>query len=65
MKTDKNESFEEAGRRARPNLFAEVWGMLRQNKKYWLLPIIIVLVLIGALVILGSTAAAPFIYTLF
>ncbi|HZJ16821.1 MAG TPA: DUF5989 family protein [Chthoniobacteraceae bacterium] len=65
MKTDENESFEEAGRHARPNLFAEVWGMLRQNKKYWLLPIIIVLVLIGALVILGSTAAAPFIYTLF
>ncbi len=65
MKTDPNESFEEAGRHTRPNLFAEVWGMLRQNKKYWLLPIIIVLVLIGALVILGSTAAAPFIYTLF
>jgi hypothetical protein len=65
MKTEKNESFEEAGRHAGSNLFSEVWGMLRQNKKYWLLPIIIVLVLIGALVILGSTAAAPFIYTLF
>jgi hypothetical protein len=39
--------------------------MLKQNRKYWLIPIVLILLLVGALIILGSTAAAPFIYTLF
>ena len=44
----------------------DVWGFLRARKKYWLLPIIIVLLLVGALIALTSgTALAPFIYTLF
>ena len=43
----------------------ELWDFLRCNKKWWLLPIILVLLVVGVLVILGSTAAAPFIYTLF
>jgi hypothetical protein len=39
---------------------------MRNNKKYWLAPIIIVLVTIGALLaVMGSSALAPFIYTLF
>jgi len=49
----------------RTNLAAEFWHFLRQNKKWWLLPIVVVLVLFGALVFLSGTAAAPFIYTLF
>ena len=44
---------------------SELWGFLRENKKWWLLPIVISLVLIGVLVLLGGTVAAPFIYTLF
>ena len=45
---------------------AELWGFLRVRKKFWLLPIILVLLLFGGLVVLTSgTAVAPFIYTLF
>jgi hypothetical protein len=43
----------------------EYWQFLLHNKKWWLIPIIVALLLVGVLVILGGTAAAPFIYTLF
>lgn len=43
----------------------EFWLFLRDNKKWWLTPIMVILLLLGVLVVLGSTAAAPFIYTLF
>jgi hypothetical protein len=44
----------------------EFWQFLKVRKKYWLLPIIIVLVLFGALIVLTQgTAIAPFIYTIF
>ena len=44
----------------------DLWGFLRQRKKFWLLPIIVVLLAFGALIVLTSgTAIAPFIYTLF
>jgi len=38
---------------------------MRQNKKWWLLPIVVVMLGFGLLVFLSGTAAAPFIYTLF
>ncbi|WP_170300334.1 DUF5989 family protein [Solidesulfovibrio aerotolerans] len=45
---------------------SELWGFLRARKKFWLLPIILVLLLFGVLVVLTSgSAVAPFIYTLF
>ena len=44
----------------------EFWQFLRERRKYWLLPIVIVLALFGGLIILAQgTAIAPFIYTLF
>jgi len=44
----------------------ELWMFMRERKKFWLLPIIIVLVLFGGLVVMTQgTAIAPFIYTLF
>ena len=44
----------------------QFWELMRHNKKYWLLPVIIVLVLIGALLVATqSSALAPFIYSLF
>lgn len=47
-------------------LAGEIWLFLRQNKKLWLLPIIVVLLLMGALLIFAQTSAlAPFIYTIF
>ena len=45
--------------------FREFWLFLRDNKKWWLTPLLIVLLAFGALVVLGGTAVAPFIYTLF
>ena len=45
---------------------AEFWAFLRERKKFWLLPIFIVLVLFGGLLVLSQgSAVAPFIYTLF
>ena len=44
----------------------EFWEFLRERKKYWLIPIILVLVLFGGLIILTQgSAIAPFIYTIF
>ena len=58
--------FENAARdNSRKSLAAEFWHFLRHSKKWWLLPIIVVIFLFGVLVFLSSTAAAPFIYTLF
>jgi hypothetical protein len=48
------------------DFFTDLWKFLRERKKYWLLPIIIVLLLFGTLIVLTQgTAVAPFIYTLF
>ena len=44
---------------------AELWGFVKDNRKWWMLPILILLLLLGLLVVLGGTGAAPFIYTLF
>jgi hypothetical protein len=44
----------------------ELWAFLKERKKFWLLPIIVVLVLLGSLIVLTQgSAVAPFIYTLF
>lgn len=47
-------------------LLKDLLGFMRERKKYWLAPIILVLLLLGALVVLAQgSAVAPFIYTLF
>lgn len=47
-------------------LFLELWAFMRERKKFWLLPIITVLLLLGALIVLTQgSAVAPFVYTLF
>jgi len=44
----------------------ELWVFLKTRKKYWLWPLIIILLLLGVLIVLsGGSALAPFIYTLF
>jgi len=44
----------------------DLWGFLRHRKKFWLLPIILILMGLGVVILLASTSAiAPFIYTLF
>jgi hypothetical protein len=58
--------FEKAAAEGRQMGFlAETWAFLKDNKKWWLLPIAAVLLVFGALVLLSGSAVAPFIYTLF
>jgi hypothetical protein len=45
---------------------SELWGFLRHRKKFWMLPVVLVLLVFGTLILLaGGSALAPFIYTLF
>jgi hypothetical protein len=47
-------------------LLKDLWGFMRVRKKFWLAPIIIILLLLGGLIVLSQgSAVAPFIYTLF
>ena len=57
--------FERMAGSSQPSLVLELWDFLRYNKKWWLTPIILVLLLAGLLVLLSQSAAAPFVYTLF
>jgi hypothetical protein len=44
----------------------ELWAYIRTRKKYWLIPILLVMVILGGLIVLAhGSAVAPFIYTLF
>ena len=44
----------------------DLWRYMKQRKKFWLAPVIIILLLLGLLIVFGGTSAvAPFIYTLF
>ena len=56
--------FKRLAKEQRPSLVAEFWHFLKHNKKWWLLPIVRVLLLLG-LIVLAGTSAAPFIYTIF
>jgi hypothetical protein len=58
--------FEKAARdEPQKPLLVELWGFFRQNKKWWLMPIVLVILLLGVLIMLGGSALAPFLYTLF
>ena len=56
------ESFEEAGADKGGSLVSELLAMLKENKKYWLLPIIILLLIFGLLLIIANPAITPFLY---
>jgi hypothetical protein len=57
---------ERGGQEDSMSLAAELWGFMKERKKWWLLPIIIVMVLVGSLLIFAQgSALAPFIYTIF
>lgn len=48
------------------DFLSDLWGFMRDRKKFWLAPIILVLVLLGGLIVFAQgSALAPFIYTLF
>ena len=48
-----------------PSLLQEIVGLISHNKKWWLIPLVVTLMPVAAMIFLGSTPAAPFIYTLF
>ena len=48
------------------SFLAELWSYMRTRKKYWLIPIMLVMLIVGGLLVLAQgSAVAPFIYTLF
>lgn len=65
MNQDPSEFEKSALKAGRTGLFGELWGFMKENKRWWLLPILVFLLIFGTLLILGGTGAAPFIYTLF
>ncbi len=58
-------TFAEVSQQEQEGTIASFWDFLRHNKKWWLTPIIISLLLVSALVMLSGSGAAPFIYSLF
>ena len=48
-----------------PSLLRDLYDLIRLNRKWWLWPIVVVLLVVGVLVVLGSTVLGPFIYPLF
>ena len=65
MSRDSAHEFERVAAEQKDLLITEFLDFLVQNKKWWLLPILLCMLLIGLLIFFSGTAAAPFIYTLF
>lgn len=65
MNKDKRAAFEKSAEQEQPSLLVELFTMLKEHKKYWLYPLVLVLLAFGVLILLSGTAAAPFIYTFF
>ena len=63
--SEEKDDLESLSRAGKQGFVSELFGLLRDNKKWWLTPSLVVLVLVAILVILGGTGAAPFIYTVF
>ena len=57
--------FEAIASRKRTGFISELGRFAMRTRKWWLVPLIVVLLGIGLIIVLGGTAAAPFIYTLF
>jgi hypothetical protein len=60
-----NDLDKRAAEEAGANLFTDFWFFLRDNKKWWLIPLLVILLLLGLLTFLSTSAISPFIYTLF
>jgi hypothetical protein len=61
----KSEDFARQAEQSSPSLLRELADFLLHNKAWWITPIVVVLLLVGLLIILAGTGAAPFIYPLF
>ena len=58
-------AFERQAEQRQAGLVGELFGFVMSNKKWWMIPIVVALLVLAGLVFLGGTALAPFIYTLF
>ena len=65
MGTNDTDDFLEAGRAAERSLVAELVAFMKESKAWWMTPLLIVFGLLGLILVLGATGAAPFIYSLF
>ena len=65
MSKRQSEFEKAAASEAGVGFMTELWGFLKDNRKWWLLPILILLLVSGMLTLLAGTGLAPFIYTLF
>jgi hypothetical protein len=66
MSISSNNEFAQAAKISnRRGLTSEIWYFIRHNKKWWLIPFLIPLLIIGGFLFFAGTGAAPFIYTLF
>jgi hypothetical protein len=60
--TDNEHLFQEE---SDPGFFADLWDFLKTSRKWWMLPLLAAFLILGTILVLAQTAAAPFIYTLF
>ena len=65
MNDQSKERFEKAATQGSQGLIVEYLRFLFRNKKYWLIPVIVVLLAIGLIGVLGGSTAGAFIYTIF
>ncbi len=65
MADKKDDELDRLAEEKAPSIIREFIDFLLDNKKWWLVPILAVMLLLGVFVMLSGTAAAPFIYTLF
>jgi Family of unknown function (DUF5989) len=67
MTEPSNESkhFAELARARRRSVWLDMWQLVREHKKWWLTPIVLMMLLLGWLALFAGGSAAPFIYTLF
>jgi hypothetical protein len=65
MDPETSDDFERGLAARRGSMAGELARFLAHTRKWWLLPILVVMLLLGVLMLLGGTVAAPFIYTLF
>ena len=62
---DKRHELEELAGEKPDSLAREFWLFIVENKAWWMVPLLLVLGMLGLVLVLGNTAIAPFIYTLF
>ena len=60
--TDRERLLESA---SNPGFFADLWAFLKTSRKWWMIPLLLVFLLLGLVLVLTQTAAAPLIYTIF